>query len=794
MIKAAVKGRRWLWLALVILVAGCAVYTGMTLDQRYGKPEVQQRIAPPLSKDAKFYLSQVKPIIENRCVVCHACYDAPCQLKMSSPEGIDRGANKEKVYQGSRLIAANLTRLFVDAKNTEEWRQKGFYSVLNERDQTVQANTQAGVLARMLLLKQQHPLPNEKILDSSFDLSLNRDQFCPTIEEMPRFEQDKPLWGMPYAMPGLTKREHNTLMAWVKDGAKMAPHPALDANTLGEIERWEAFLNGDSLKARLVDRYIFEHLFVSHLYFADTTVKGKAPRFFNLVRSSTPPGQPVNVIATRRPFDDPGVSRVYYRFEAVRSTIVDKTHMPYKLDDKVMDRWRSLFYGIDYKVSSWPGYKPEVAANPLNAFEQLPIGSRYRFMLDNVENTIMGFIKGPVCRGQLALDVINDRFWVFFVDPSLTDAPKVSEFYHTQLDNLRMPAEDKSTTIASHWLGFAKRQGDYLRARNAFLDKTFKDGRNLNLKGIWDGDGTNQNATLTIFRHFDSATVVKGLVGKPPKTAWVIDYALLERIHYLLVAGFDVYGNYGHQLLTRLYMDFLRMEGESNFLTLLPPKVRHQQFRDWYKGAGESLTKFLEGDVNRFDQPSGVHYHTKNPKAELYAMLEKREAPVQPGRYRISAAEHLSANAKALLRQLGELKGPNVHLFPELTFIMVDPDDGGPSQLFTLARNSAHTNISSLFDEKANRDYVHDDVTLLHGLIGSYPGAFWHVKERDLAALVAKAQQVKDEKSYEALLDAFGVRRTNPAFWQFSDKLNRLNIERHPIEKGLLDYNRVENR
>ncbi|CAG22542.1 hypothetical protein PBPRB0669 [Photobacterium profundum SS9] len=47
-----------------------------------------------------------------------------------------------------------------------------------------------------------------------------------------------------------------------------------------------------------------------------------------------------------------------------------------------------------------------------------------------------------------------------------------------------------------------------------------------------------------VFRHFDSASMVKGLIGVQPKTAWIIDYSLLERIHYLLVAGFDVYGDY----------------------------------------------------------------------------------------------------------------------------------------------------------------------------------------------------------------------------------------------------------
>ena len=53
----------------------------------------------------------------------------------------------------------------------------------------------------------------------------------------------------------------------------------------------------------------------------------------------------------------------------------------------------------------------------------------------------------------------------------------------------------------------------------------------------------------------------KGVLGNLPKTMWVIDYPLLERIYYALVAGFDVYGTAGHQLAIRLYADALRVEG-----------------------------------------------------------------------------------------------------------------------------------------------------------------------------------------------------------------------------------------
>jgi hypothetical protein len=89
------------------------------------------RAADPAPAHRTAFETSVQPIVENRCVVCHACYDAPCQLVLSSPDGIARGASRENVYDTTRLRAANPTRLGVDAKATEAWRAKGFVSVLD---------------------------------------------------------------------------------------------------------------------------------------------------------------------------------------------------------------------------------------------------------------------------------------------------------------------------------------------------------------------------------------------------------------------------------------------------------------------------------------------------------------------------------------------------------------------------------------------------------------------------------------------------------------------------------------
>jgi len=138
---------------------------------------------------------------------------------------------------------------------------------------------------------------------------------------------------------------------------------------------------------------------------------------------------------------------------------------------------------------------------------------------------------------------------------------------------------------------------------------------------IWNGGSAgNRNAALTIFRHFDDASVNYGWLGDYPETAWLIDYPLLERIHYLLVVGFDVYGNVGHQLNTRLYMDLLRNEGESYFLAFLPVKTRQQLWEKWYQGIRKS-NKDDQEDARWIEKELVAGYKTDDPQRELAVMM-----------------------------------------------------------------------------------------------------------------------------------------------------------------------------
>jgi hypothetical protein len=781
--------RRGHLILTALLISGCAGMRGTPLDETYGPSQPRNRLTVEAASLPVDYWRDVKPVLDGRCVVCHACYDAPCQLKLSAFEGIDRGASKDVVYDGGRLLAADLTRLFEDARSTAEWRDKGFHPVLNEREQTPEANVSAGVMARMLQQKRMHPLPETTQLPDSFDLSLGRKQQCASIEEFDAFEEKFPLWGMPYALPGVSDGDDDVLMKWLALGAPYYPAPPPGPAFQERVARWEKFLNGSSNKERLMSRYIYEHLFLGHVYFDDV----KERRFFRLVRSRTAPGVPVEEIATRRPYDDPSTDRVYYRLQPVRTTIVAKTHMPYAFGAARMARYRELFLDASYEVPELPGYDPQVASNPFVAFRRIPASSRYRFMLDEAQFTIMGFIKGPVCRGQIALSVIEDQFWVVFVNPDNKVKNEGAHFLDRERDNLRLPTSEGSETSALiPWMRYSELENKYLLAKSAYLNKVLTRPEDITLDIVWDGGRQNTNAALTVFRHFDSATVVKGFVGDVPKTAWLIGYPILERIHYLLVAGFDVYGNVGHQLNARLYMDFLRMEAEFNFLTLLPEEARARYRDNWYRGASERVKGYVYGDRMNFEVNSGISFETDDPKAELFDMLRRRLGPALDESLDVAGSN--DAVLEEALERLAAVRGTSLSWLPESGFVTVTGMPGASDAHVTLLRNVGRSNVSHLFSDKKVLLPEENTLTVAKGFVGAYPNSFLRVDRSALPAFVSAIGKLESEAGYGALLDRYGVRRSDPAFWAHSDDLFAAYERLSPLEAGRFDYNRLENR
>ena len=66
--------------------------------------------------------------------------------------------------------------------------------------------------------------------------------------------------------------------------------------------------------------------------------------------------------------------------------------------------------------------------------------------------------------------------------------------------------------------------------------------------------------------------------------------------------------------------------------------------------------------------------------------------------------------------------------------------------------------------------------------------------KKNLNIFVDQLASVKSKGDYERLLDNYGMRRTDPDFWEHSDKVHKAMQARLGSEFGYYDYNRLENR
>ena len=80
---------------LIVAIGGCSVIKTMQFNQKYGSAQksVDRRVAATAPGDVSFY-TDVQPILERRCSVCHSCYDAPCQLKTTCSKASIAGGPK----------------------------------------------------------------------------------------------------------------------------------------------------------------------------------------------------------------------------------------------------------------------------------------------------------------------------------------------------------------------------------------------------------------------------------------------------------------------------------------------------------------------------------------------------------------------------------------------------------------------------------------------------------------------------------------------------------------------------
>ena len=753
------------------------------------------------------FIDEVQPIFARRCVVCHGCTDAPCQLKLTSYEEIVRGSNGDDLF-GSRLMSIPPSRLedgrvtdaygLVDYPATvEAWRARGFYSVIDRGPDSPMRRfiDRARTNPEPHDLRQEYKLFQDGPTDRKFE--------CLGMKAAgPKGPSDKQLEprGMPFAAEPLDDADFNRLDRWLNEGA---PGPTRTAQQLlarprdaDVVARWEALFNQDGPQAQLAARYLYEHLFFAHIHFPESPGE-----FYELVRSSTPSPEPLTEVVTYRVNQDPGGGPIYYRLRKVTAVVVQKKHIAWRFDDALMERWLALFFDTDWGVDVRdPGYG---SGNPFAYFEQIPARIRNRFMLENSRMYIDAMVRGDVCTGSAATYAIRDRFWLWFYDPgsdtypapgapapygfdpgsdpSALD-PRLGEPDTDHLD----PTEAKTSREKTHVLAF-----------HAALERLHPAG--LSLDDLWYGEREDRDAWLTVLRHGESATVHEGGLAGLPETIWVLSYANFERLYYSLVVDFEPWGNLAHKLDTWQMMSFTRASAEDQFLRLLPPAARASLRSAWI-GAFASSVQRLFPTANT---PTQVSFRDGlDPMSDIAQQVTARmpyklgsvNTPLNPldPPYWVSWAVEDVASLERALGALTHPSGFNAQHLPDVTVLQI-----GGQHVYTLLANRGYDAHNRTFLQRLARKPELDTLSVERGLIGNYPNLFIALPLRRVPRLIEELQAVYDAASYRAFIDRNSghdgqqeiqvILRDSPAFWPMVDWLHAWNLASYGPDAALLD-------
>jgi hypothetical protein len=792
------SGRFWSILFLILAVTGVALLDKSWHDERNKN---SASLSSNETEISDYYSQKIQPIFNNRCIGCHSCFNAPCQLNLGSYEGFERGANKANVF-ATRLNAASPTRLYIDAQSAGDWRR--YHDFFNVEENNA--------LLTLLSLKQaeipRHPSDGKQGIRE-----FQNKNFCArTPAEVSEYAQKFPKMGMPLGFPKIEDESYKNILQWIQAGyngpteATQKELESVTAEEAAEISIWERFFNEPSKKQQLVSRYLYEHLFLGHLYFSQTTLADSKKSFFRLTRSTTPPGRPVVEIPSVRPMDDPG-SPFFYRFTKVKGTIVHKTHITFALNPQILNEWKDLFLNSNWELSEDQLPKQiwdkKIAYNPFIAFENIPAVARYQFLIKNSRYIFDTFIRGTICRGESAANFIDDQFFVFFLDPSVDPLLVDPQLYKQAQTELIMPAEGDGlkTNISFH--KYKKAEQNFLALRSARVQKLYPQGPKLT--DLWNGDGNiNPNAALTIFRHFDGASVHNGLLGANPRSVNVFDYAIFERVYYTFAAEYNVFGSIRHNLSTREYADVLRREGEDLFLSFFSPNDRMILRKNWYQGQLATADTDLRFPYHGENISSQVKFNLKTkPEEKMNEFIDQianylgpkitTVDPINRGSLISGVVQSISTSREINneLLKVAAHKGHWVQFLPDLSYLRVRISEN-EDKIFTLIHNRSHLNLAFIALDRYYNDPENDTLTILPGMYGSYPKMFFDISIQTFDTFFNQMKDLKKSENYLSWRTQFGVERTSGEFWKTYDYFNQKMREQSTIDAGILDFLRYE--
>lgn len=746
-----------------------------------------------------YYLEKVQPLFNQRCVVCHACNNAPCQLHLDSYAGVLRGVAYHDLDY-NQILADPPTRSKDTLTNDiysplfiEGWRKKKFFPVVNDPENIAKvSDSEISVPKRSVLqLSVELGMKNQGAFDlnSILKKDANKPRFCAHDGgAYGDYAYNFPMGGMPYGLPALEPEQFKIIQTWVDQGAPPPKPEAWKALSTpsplvqSQIQTWETLFH-QSIKSQIMARYIYEHVFSAHIHFKKTS----SNEWYELVRSYTAAPDEIEEIVTRRPIDppvDPEKSnkiykgKVYYRFKRITKTIARSSHIIWEIDGDTLEHYKKLFLDTPWlqenikaavnNTSSAPSFQNEpvkdyqyTSENPFIYFQQIPAKIRYQFLLENSQTIVNGMIRGPACHGHVATNAIRDHFWIFFIKPEADVTVLIPEIGANEWISL-------NTKGRSKWTDFSPSL-DYAKAMIKMKPHGFA------VEDLWNGDKQDPNALLTILRHETSASVHHGLIGGFPSTAWILNFSNLERIYYNLVAEYEPWGSLTHKMATWMSMSLHRSEAEERFISLLPENFRTPVRKNWTQGLGGLL------NFHQYNSPViGTQVKIEESTNPVSTLISKMQLKYEKSQ--ITPVSEGSTENELFNRKLSQAQNLfAVRYFPDILYLRVN------KEVYTIVNHRFFKFNNVLSAESFAYQPSKNKIYLLKGLIGDRPEYFVSLKMSELPTFVQDIESVTQFSEWLKFKNKYFIRRNNPKVWAMLDWFTEWQMTNQPIESGVID-------
>ena len=358
-----------------------------------------------------------------------------------------------------------------------------------------------------------------------------------------------------------------------------------------EVAKWETFLNGDSLKQQRDRRAISTSTGSSRTCISTMLRRGQ---FFRVVRSRTPSGQPIDEIATRATVRRSRRRALLVPAAAVR--IDDRRQDAHRLPAQRRASMRTLARALPRARMGSGRRSAELRrrrSRPTRSsrFARCRRARRYQYLLDDAQYFVIDVHPRPVCRGQVAVDVIEDH------SSSPSSIPTHDLVGHRLRSTsskrrswLKLPAENKSQPRARRNLAQVPPQLARLRPLPHASSTASTIRASSVLRSTICGTATAPTTTRCSRCSGTSTTrpSCKGYRRRDPEDG--LGHRLPDLRADLLRPGrrLQRLRQRHPPALDAAVHGYLRMQSENLFLSFLPADDREPTRDSWYVGAGRA--------------------------------------------------------------------------------------------------------------------------------------------------------------------------------------------------------------